>query len=259
MAEQGIIYVLTNPAMPGMVKIGRTQVGGLEARIRQLQTTGVPLPFVCERASLVEDPERVEALVHIVFGDQRVNQRREFFRAALERTVAALQLAELKDVTPGRDILSSEPAEATAMQQALDAERAKVATRDHIDTLIVAARDTAPDGSAGFNEVFLGENRWYEFRISKPYRERVKWIAAYRIRPIQAVTHIAPIARFEPSPNTDGYWMAVFAEPAHQLERPIPQGEAGYSLMQGPRYTNKEKLLAAQTLVDLFACEDTST
>jgi hypothetical protein len=43
MAE--IVYVLTNEAMPGLVKIGLT-TDSVEARLTQLSShTGVPLPF----------------------------------------------------------------------------------------------------------------------------------------------------------------------------------------------------------------------
>jgi hypothetical protein len=39
-----IVYILTNEAMPGLVKIGRTSVD-LAGRIKALYQTGVPLPF----------------------------------------------------------------------------------------------------------------------------------------------------------------------------------------------------------------------
>ncbi len=39
-----IVYVLTNPTMPGLIKIGRTT--NLEQRVKSLSSdTGVPLPF----------------------------------------------------------------------------------------------------------------------------------------------------------------------------------------------------------------------
>ena len=40
-----IVYVLTNPAMPGLVKIGKTYADDVGLRLGQLYTTGVPLPF----------------------------------------------------------------------------------------------------------------------------------------------------------------------------------------------------------------------
>ena len=50
MKEQGIVYVLTNPSMPGMVKIGMTERSEMDARLKELYTTGVPLPFDCKFA-----------------------------------------------------------------------------------------------------------------------------------------------------------------------------------------------------------------
>lgn len=43
MKEQGIVYVLTNPSMPGMVKIGMTERSEMDARLKELYTTGVPV------------------------------------------------------------------------------------------------------------------------------------------------------------------------------------------------------------------------
>ena len=45
MSELSVVYVLTNPAMPGLVKIGRTDQDDANTRIAQLYTTGVPVPF----------------------------------------------------------------------------------------------------------------------------------------------------------------------------------------------------------------------
>ena len=57
--SEGIVYVLTNPAMPGMVKIGRTG-RQVEARLSDLYSTGVPLPFECEYAARVKDQNERE-------------------------------------------------------------------------------------------------------------------------------------------------------------------------------------------------------
>jgi hypothetical protein len=52
MADTGsqIVYVLTNPAMPGLVKIGKTTQVEVEERMKQLYGTGVPVPFDCARS-----------------------------------------------------------------------------------------------------------------------------------------------------------------------------------------------------------------
>ena len=51
-----IVYALTNPAMPGLVKIGKTSRDDPQARMKELyNSSGVPLPFECVIAVEVED------------------------------------------------------------------------------------------------------------------------------------------------------------------------------------------------------------
>jgi len=102
-----IIYILINEAMPGYVKIGKTTTS-LEQRIRELSgSTSVPLPFTCFYACTVQNSAFVEHQLHDAFDNSRVNPRREFFQIAPERVVAALKLAEIKDITPNRDFVDS--------------------------------------------------------------------------------------------------------------------------------------------------------
>lgn len=108
-----IVYILQNDAMPGLVKIGRTSID-LESRIRQLDTTGIPLPFRCFYAAEVSDGAKVEERLHEAFGDARVRERREFFRVSAHRVKAALDLAALKDVTPRKEI-ETEAGDAAAL------------------------------------------------------------------------------------------------------------------------------------------------
>ena len=46
--SKGIVYVLTNPAMPGILKIGLTTRGGIETRMRELFTTRLKIG-ICRR------------------------------------------------------------------------------------------------------------------------------------------------------------------------------------------------------------------
>ena len=75
---RGIIYVLTNPAMPDLVKIGKTT--NLDQRLSSLYGTGVPLPFECIYAKEVEDMDYVESKLHAAFESKRLHARREFFK-----------------------------------------------------------------------------------------------------------------------------------------------------------------------------------
>ncbi len=115
-----IIYCLENPALrDGIVKIGRT--GNLEARLKDLYSTGVPLPFECALALKVKDAFTAENLLHEAFGDKqcRRNPRREFFWVGdVERVKAAMRLTGGEDVTPNKDVVGDE-----AERQALEREK----------------------------------------------------------------------------------------------------------------------------------------
>lgn len=98
-----IIYILINEAMPGYVKLGKT-TSSVQQRMRELDSTGVPLPFECFYAARVADCHQAEKLLHDAFQDQRVRSRREFFLISPERMASALKLAALEDVTPRDDV-----------------------------------------------------------------------------------------------------------------------------------------------------------
>ena len=87
----GSVYVLTNPSMPGLVKIGRT-TGPVVARGKQLFTTGVPSPFQVVGVCLCEDPAQVENTVHDIFNGQRHHKKREFFQVHPSQVAATLRL-----------------------------------------------------------------------------------------------------------------------------------------------------------------------
>ena len=99
-----VIYVLTNRAMPGLVKIGRTDQS-VEMRMRQLDTTGVPLPFECFAAWEVPDGVAAERAIHIAFGDHRIRERREFFSLSPDKPTAILRAFGLNDRTPRDDVV----------------------------------------------------------------------------------------------------------------------------------------------------------
>lgn len=98
--ELGIVYVLTNPAMPGLVKIGKTSRAEVEIRLNELYSTGVPVPFECAYAAKVENMESVERAFHQAFGPYRINQKREFFQIEPDQAIALLKLMAVEDVTP---------------------------------------------------------------------------------------------------------------------------------------------------------------
>ncbi len=110
-----IVYVLTNPGMPGLVKIGYTT--NLEQRIRSLNAhSGVPAPFQCHYAAQVADADAKEQVLHELFADHRFNENREFFKLEPKKAELAMRLMEHREVTlPG--VRPADPEEDEALEQ----------------------------------------------------------------------------------------------------------------------------------------------
>jgi hypothetical protein len=101
-----IVYVLTNPTMPDLVKIGMTD--DLKSRMKSLYNSSTPVPFECYFACTVSDMKFIEKSIHDGFDDCRVNPNREFFRIDPERIVSILKMVMIDDVTPKEDIVDDE-------------------------------------------------------------------------------------------------------------------------------------------------------
>ena len=97
--NSGIVYILTNEGIPDFIKIGHT-TRSIEGRMRDLDKTGVPLPFECYLAAKVENPKEVEKMLHNVFACDRVRDNREFFRTEPHRPAIVLRHIMREDVTP---------------------------------------------------------------------------------------------------------------------------------------------------------------
>ena len=98
--NEGIVYVLKNPAFTNLVKIGITTRDQVSVRMAELYTTGVPLPFKCVFAGKVDDPKKVESALHHAFTNTRVNPSREFFDIDESQAIAILKLLINEEVTP---------------------------------------------------------------------------------------------------------------------------------------------------------------
>ena len=105
-----VVYVLTNAAMPGILKIGKTDRPDVQDRMDELYTTGTPLPFECAVAWEFEgaNAAEVEQAVHRLLDDHRINPNREFFRLDPEGLEVLLRTYPGRDVTPPEAGLSTE-------------------------------------------------------------------------------------------------------------------------------------------------------
>jgi len=83
----GRVYILSNKAMPGLLKIGYT-MNTVEGRVKELSSaTGVPSEFFIEYQAECRDAAGVEALVHESLNNSRHNNSREFFSISLADAV----------------------------------------------------------------------------------------------------------------------------------------------------------------------------
>lgn len=136
-----IVYILTNEAMPGIVKIGMT-TDSVEARMGSLNShSGVPLPFECYFAAEVDSCSRVEKILHQLFSEQRINPKREFFRVDPEKIVLAISIGPFTDVTPGAVIADADDKQALEKEKARRPRISLAALGIHPGALLSLSRD----------------------------------------------------------------------------------------------------------------------
>ncbi|OOF44424.1 hypothetical protein BKK51_09035 [Rodentibacter trehalosifermentans] len=89
----GWVYILSNPAMPGLLKVGYTDRDPF-ARAKEIsQATGVPFDFIVEYQIYVSHPYELEQKTHQLLHNHRVNNNREFFNCSYEDAVETIRIA----------------------------------------------------------------------------------------------------------------------------------------------------------------------
>lgn len=207
---------------------------------------------LCEQYAAGSDFENVDYLLEsMIFGndafralviiDELVD---ELEKVLVSRFKFPVEVITLERFRAGKEVayrfepfLHDLPEEIAATGESLDPEE--------IDTVVVPARED------GFQETFIGGHDWYAIRIHTSMIPRIKYIAAYRVAPTSAITHIATVERIEPWKDS-GKYRVVFAEPAKRI-KPIPLLKKGkVKALQSLRYTSRERLLAAKNLDQVF-------
>lgn len=113
-----------------------------------------------------------------------------------------------------------------------------------IDTIVIPARED------GFNDVFINENCWYAIRLNASMIPKIKYIAAYQVAPISAITHIAEVKSIEQWKDTNKY-ILYFTDSAEKIKN-IPLGSIKGKAPQSPRYSSRNKILNASSLDNVF-------
>ena len=90
MKESGYVYILTNPSFKeDWVKIGMCSTS-VEQRVKQLDSTGVPLPFEIFATMQTSKYKQAEKLIHSFiskFTNLRIRNNREFFNVKPEEAL----------------------------------------------------------------------------------------------------------------------------------------------------------------------------
>ncbi|MET8158386.1 GIY-YIG nuclease family protein [Sphaerisporangium sp. NPDC005289] len=90
-ARRGIIYILANQHMPGILKIGQT-TRDTTTRVRELsRATGVPADFEVIYDEIVSDVDAAESEIHSELSHLRINKAREFFRIGIRDAIKITQ------------------------------------------------------------------------------------------------------------------------------------------------------------------------
>jgi hypothetical protein len=100
-ATYGFLYILSNPSMPRVVKVGQTERHPLVRAAELSAHSGVPTPFVVEYAWEVSDRFVAEAAVHAALEGHRTNPGREFY------SLSAVQARDIVEAAAG-DLLTGQ-------------------------------------------------------------------------------------------------------------------------------------------------------
>ncbi len=193
-----------------------------------------------------------------VYGDFRglvvIDDARPELHKVLEKINANISVLELKAFVDDAgerlylfDTLydEEEPVITVSKKPAVNAserERRKVRLAAS-DTIIVPAK------KEGFEREFLGNNQWFAIRIGAAMKDRIRFIAAYQVAPVSAVTYIAEVQDIKPYKDT-GKYLVTFKSAAEKI-KPV-----GIRLPQtapyAPVYAKREELLAAEFLEDVL-------
>jgi T5orf172 domain len=131
--EFGYVYILTNPSMHGLVKVGKTTTTPNQ-RMSELHSTGVPTPFKLEFSISVDDCHKAERLAHKALDKCRVSANREFFRISVKSAIEKiLEVVDEFEVVDFRDTHGVTQIEAEVRRRKLLREEEELRRRAEID------------------------------------------------------------------------------------------------------------------------------
>lgn len=179
-----------------------------------------------------------------------IDEARPELHSILDKINADISILELKSFFDGKDYIyetdtlyDEEDSDSISSNKKQSNFNERRNLRAQCDTIVVPAKEE------GFHNVFLEKNQWFAIKISAAMKSRIKYIAAYQVAPVSAITHLADIQEIKPYGNT-GKYLVVFKNPAQEILK-IPL-EKGCYIPRGSFYTKLELLKKAKSLSDLL-------
>ena len=112
------------------------------------------------------------------------------------------------------------------------------------DTIII------PASVRGFRTYFIDQGCCYAIRIAGGKLNQMKYIAAYQVAPVSAITHVAEIASIEP--YGDGKKYKINFTSIDKTDELFKVGNRSRVNMISPRYVNYKILTGATDMDELF-------
>lgn len=97
--NKGYIYVMMNPSMSGIVKIGLTRRTPEERLDELSKATGIPTPFILVYKENFNDCVKAEKIIHTILAErgERVAENREFFNTDISDAIKIIQEVKKTD------------------------------------------------------------------------------------------------------------------------------------------------------------------
>ena len=94
--KQGYVYILINPSLKGLLKVGQTKKDPEERAKEISQGTGVPTPYIVAYKEDFNDCELAEKMIHIMLEEEgyRINKNREFFEAEITDIIRKIMIVK---------------------------------------------------------------------------------------------------------------------------------------------------------------------
>ena len=214
---KGYVYVMSNPSMPDLLKIGFSSKDPKERAAELSKDTSVPKPFVLEYEAHVENPKGYEQSVHKRLQQKRPNKSREFFECSIEEAVIAIK-------------------EATGLELIYD--EYHKAKREQIEESLKRAREANVVAEKRQNREIEARDllRAEEANIEAKNRQNLERFRNWRIKawigiPVSFIVGIAAVGLVEEIVGTPIWWLTTlvffgaFLMAAYLFDKFFPDGD----------------------------------